>query len=88
MAAVDTEHVLEVAAAEDEDSVEAISAESPDPALGVSTPLAPATRIRIARSEADAATVRAEMGGSAVLAPTPSNCLPQPRIDPIDYALA
>jgi hypothetical protein len=36
VAAVNAEHVLEVAAAEDEDSVEAISAESADPALGVS----------------------------------------------------
>jgi hypothetical protein len=36
VAAVDAEHVLELAAAEDEDSVEAISAESADPALGVS----------------------------------------------------
>jgi hypothetical protein len=34
--AVDAEHVLEMAAAEDEDPVEAISAESADPALGVS----------------------------------------------------
>ena len=34
--AVDAEHVLEVAAAEDEDSVEAIGAECSDPALGVS----------------------------------------------------
>src|SRR5689334_4532392 len=36
MAAVDAEYVVEVAAAEDEDSVETVSAESADPALGVS----------------------------------------------------
>jgi hypothetical protein len=33
--AIDAEHVLEMHAAEDEDAVEAIGAESPDPALGV-----------------------------------------------------
>jgi hypothetical protein len=36
VAAVDAEHVLEVAAAEDEDAVEALRAEGADPALGVS----------------------------------------------------
>src|SRR6266536_2907969 len=36
VAAVDAEHVLEMTAAEDEDSVETISAQSADPALGVS----------------------------------------------------
>ncbi len=36
MAAVDAEHVLEMAAADDEDSVETLGAESADPALGVS----------------------------------------------------
>ena len=36
MAAVDAEHLLEMAAAEDEDSVETLSAEGADPALGVS----------------------------------------------------
>jgi hypothetical protein len=36
VAAVDAQYVLEMAAAEDEDSVETISAESADPALGMS----------------------------------------------------
>jgi hypothetical protein len=36
VAAVEAEHVVEMAAADDEDSVETISAESADPALGVS----------------------------------------------------
>jgi hypothetical protein len=35
MAAVDAEHVFEVAAAEDEDPVEAIGADCADPAFGV-----------------------------------------------------
>jgi hypothetical protein len=35
MAAVDPEHMLEVAAAEDEDPVEAVSADGADPSLGV-----------------------------------------------------
>src|SRR5207249_2826581 len=35
MAAVDVEHVLEMPAAEDEDPVETLGAESADPALGV-----------------------------------------------------
>ena len=35
VAAVDAEHVLEMAAAEDEDPVKTLSAESADPALGV-----------------------------------------------------
>jgi len=34
VAAVDAEHVLEVAAAEDEDPVETVGAERADPALG------------------------------------------------------
>src|SRR5918994_6328732 len=34
VAAVDAEHVLEVAAAEDEDAVEAVGADGADPALG------------------------------------------------------
>ena len=37
--AVDAEHLLEMAAAEDEDSVETLSAEGADPALGVSVRL-------------------------------------------------
>jgi hypothetical protein len=36
VAAIDAQYVLEMAAAEDEDSVETISAESADPALGMS----------------------------------------------------
>jgi hypothetical protein len=47
LAAVDTEHVLEIAAAEDEDSVEALGAERADPALGVSVRLGAWTGVRI-----------------------------------------
>jgi hypothetical protein len=38
VAAVDADHVLEMAAAEDEDSVEAVGADGSDPALGEQVP--------------------------------------------------